>query len=434
VTLLDDLAADDLAVDASTGVADVEVCAPLPTLVGVPPLGLRCLVRVAGRPVGVLDLSGPAERVAAEDLARRVWDELASAITAGLEARGVPEVGTLTASGFQPTGNRVGGSSVVPVTVAIATRDRPETLARCLEGVLAASPAPAAVVVVDNAPSDDRTRRLVAEVHGDDPRVTYVVEPRPGLGRAHNAALPHVATTHVAFTDDDVVVDPGWVGALHEAFSTTPDVACVTGLIAPAELRTPEQWWVERAAGFGKGFERRVRSLRSAGDEGPLFPFDAGTFGSGANMAFSTAHLLEVGGFDAALGTGTGSLGGDDLAALHRAVASGHDLVYEPAAVVFHRHHDTLAALERQARGYGAGLTAYLASVVAERPSAALEIARRALPGIGRVLRPSSDLNARRDADHPRSLVRQERLGMLTGPARYLAQRWRDRRTDRAAA
>ena len=70
------------------------------------------------------------------------------------------------------------------------------------------------------------------------------------------------------------------------------------------------------------------------------------------------AFLETIGGFDDALGTGTRSMGGDDLAALHRAVATGHDLVYEPAAIVFHRHHDNLAALRRQAYGYGAGLTA----------------------------------------------------------------------------
>jgi hypothetical protein len=108
-------------------------------------------------------------------------------------------------------------------------------------------------------------------------------------------------------------------------------------------------------------------------------------------------------------------------------VARGHDLVYEPAAIVFHRHHDGLPALERQARGYGAGLTAYLASVVAERPSAALDIARRALAGLGHVFRPSSELNVRRDPGYPRSLVWRERAGMASGPVRYAHQRWLDR-------
>ncbi len=305
----------------------------------------------------------------------------------------------------------------------------PSVLDRCLDSILASAPRPAAVVVVDSAPSDDRARGCVAAHQGAGVPVTYVHEPRPGLGRAHNAALPEVTTPYVAFTDDDVVVDPAWVGAIAGGFEAAPDVACVTGLIAPAELRTAEQWWVECGTGFAKGFERQLRSLDGEG-ESSLFPFDAGTFGSGANMAFTTEFLRDLGGFDPALGAGTRALGGDDLAALHQAVRLGHTLVYEPAALVFHRHHADLSALRRQAHGYGAGLTAYLTHAVARRPAAALEIMRRAVPGTARALLPGSELNARRPATYPSRLVWRERAGMLTGPARYLWQCRIDRRED----
>jgi GT2 family glycosyltransferase len=407
------------ACSAGTGVVDLAADEPLPSLEGIPALGVRCLVRVGGRPIGVIDLPGTSPHIGAEELTAAIRRELGSAID-----RATTDPAT-TAGTTAPA--RRDRTVAEDVTVAIATRDRPETLRRCIDSVLAATPAPAAVVVVDNAPSDDATRRLVAQAYGDDARIRYVVEPRPGLGRAHNAALPWISTRLVAFTDDDVLVDAGWVGALEDAFDAAPDVACVTGLIAPAELRTQEQWWIERSTGFGKGFERRVRSLRAREAESALFPYDAGTLGSGANMAFTTAFLAELGGFDPSLGTGTRSLGGDDLAALHQVVARGHDLVYEPAAIVFHRHHDQRAALERQARGYGAGLTAYLASVVAARPAAALEIARRAVAGLGHVFGSSSELNGRRDLDYPRALVWRERAGMASGPLRYAHQRWLDR-------
>ena len=418
-------------VSASAGVLDLELGRPIPPVVGVPALGARCLVRMAGRPIGTTDLPGPTSRIEPDQVAELIWAQLGPVVATTVRRSGRPAPDVLTSAGVgtppPPPRHDVARS----ITVAIATRDRADILARCLASVLAAAPAPAAVVVVDNAPSDDRTRRLVAEVYGDDARVTYVAEPRPGLGRAHNAALPHVQTRYVAFTDDDVVVDSGWVGALEEAFSATADVACVTGLIAPAELRTREQWWVERSTGFGKGYERRTRSMRSAAGEGPLFPYDAGTLGSGANMAFTTAFLADIGGFDPALGTGTASMGGDDLAALHWTIALGHDLVYEPAAIVFHPHHDNLPALQRQARGYGAGLTAYLASVAMERPTAIVDVARRSGAGLRYAFARTSPLNERRPGDYPRSLVRRERLGMVTGAARYVGQRRRDRRHER---
>lgn len=305
------------------------------------------------------------------------------------------------------------------LTVVIATHDRPEPLARALASVLACDAPPARVVVVDNAPSDEAAADLVTRDHGHDDRVVYVRESTPGLACAHNAALPFVETPFVAFTDDDVLVDPAWTRWVEAGFAAARDVACVTGLIFPAELRTPEQWWIERGAGFAKGYERRIVDPAVEARRDPLFPFAAGSFGSGANMAFATGVLRAMGGFDPALGAGSGSLGGDDLAAIHGVLARGHRLVYEPAALVFHHHHRSYEALRRQMYGYGAGLTAYLTSVVVARPSTALVMAGKAVRGARHAFAPSSARNARRPATH-RELARVERAGMLSGPWRYV--------------
>ncbi|WP_421119919.1 glycosyltransferase [Aquihabitans daechungensis] len=398
--------------DCSSGVAQIDITRPLPQLAGVGALGVRCLVRRGAEPLGFVDLVGPA-RVGPDALAAAIRTELGC--SPGLDDA-APDAASEPAA-VEPS-----------ITVVIATHDRPSLLDRCLTSLVASRPAPARIIVVDNAPSSDKTRLLVERWAATHAEVSYVLEPRPGLGRAHNAALPHVRTERVAFTDDDVQVDRHWVGALARAFEETPDTACVTGLIAPAELVTPEQWWVERSSGFAKGFTLRVRSLRTSEDEGLLFPYDAGTLGSGANMAFTTAHLARCGGFDADLGTGTRSLGGDDLAALHEVIASGHDLVYQPAAIVFHRHHADRPALRRQAAGYGAGLTAYLTSTVVHRPGAARDLARRVGPGLRQVFAASSPLNDRRPQDYPAGLVWRERAGMAAGPARYAWQRIAARR------
>ena len=87
-------------------------------------------------------------------------------------------------------------------------------------------------------------------------------------------------------------------------------------------------------------------------------------------MAFSLEALQEMGGFDPALGAGTRARGGDDLAAFFDVLQHGYRLVYEPAAVVRHRHAREMAVLERQVHGYGVGLTAYLTSCLAAPPAA----------------------------------------------------------------
>ena len=58
----------------------------------------------------------------------------------------------------------------------------------------------------------------------------------------------------VAFTDDDVIVDPAWLRRCAEAFERARDVACVTGLILPLELETDSQLLLEQFAGSAKAF------------------------------------------------------------------------------------------------------------------------------------------------------------------------------------
>src|SRR5439155_4848099 len=124
-----------------------------------------------------------------------------------------------------------------------------------------------------------------------------------------------------------------------------------------------------------------------------LFPYAAGLFGSGANMAFSAEALARVGGFDPATGTGTRARGGDDLAAFFEVVSLGYTLVYEPAALVRHRHRRD-ADLEKQLFDYGAGLTAYLTKVVLDRPARVFDLARKAPAGLAHGLRRRPDRNA----------------------------------------
>jgi GT2 family glycosyltransferase len=275
------------------------------------------------------------------------------------------------------------------------------------------------VLVVENHATANAGREVVGEFGA---RVRWVREARPGLANAHNRALQEPTGAIVAFTDDDVVVDEDWIAQLVDGFAEGDDVGCVTGLIFPLELETPSQDLVERSVGFDKGYERQVfRSVDSG--RGRLFPYAAGTFGSGANMAFRVDVLRAIGGFDPSLGTGTPALGGDDLAAFFDVIASGFALVYEPAAVIFHAHRREEDALARQAYGYGAGLTAYLTRVVLERPSRLLDISRRLPSGLRHGLSADSGKNAGRPADYPRALVRKERVGMLVGPARYLQSR-----------
>jgi GT2 family glycosyltransferase len=302
----------------------------------------------------------------------------------------------------------------------------------CLDSLARLDYADYEVIVVDNDPATTETADLV---RGRAPgRVRYVVEPRRGLAAAHNRGLAEACGQIVAFTDDDVIADPNWLRGITSAMRAERGIACVTGLIMPAELVTQAQLMLEFHGHFAKGFDRRVVNTGDRRPADPLFPFTVGKLGSGANMAFDRATLTDVGGFDPATGAGTLARGGDDLAALFAVLAAGHSIAYEPSALVWHRHRRDVGSLTGQAYGYGVGLSAYLTSALARHPRMIVGALRRAPAGLAYALRPGSPRNEHLDGIWPKELVRMERRGMAFGPLAYSASRWHTRGAPRPLA
>ncbi len=237
------------------------------------------------------------------------------------------------------------------MTVAVCTRDRAEDLRSCLESLVALD-LDVEILVVDNASTTDATAQVVAGFPG----VRYVREPRPGLDWARNRAVLEASGDVLAFTDDDVCVTPGWARALARVFATDPTVGVVTGLVVPAEQATEAQRLFEDYGGFAKGHERRwYRVDRVAGEPTCRFHGGGGAFGTGANMAVRRSVIATTGPFDPALDVGTVTNGGGDIEFFVRVLHHGFTLVYEPGAVVRHRHRRTRADLERQLTNHGIG-------------------------------------------------------------------------------
>ena len=206
------------------------------------------------------------------------------------------------------------------VTVAVCTRDRTQHLKNCLSSLNKLTYSNIEVLVVDNAPATDETKRLVRESFAD---FRYVNEPRPGLDWARNRAVEQASGEIIAYTDDDVVVDPSWVDALVNVFQEDSAVMAVTGLVLAHELETPAQIYFERYGGFGRGFRRQWFTLDNATRLRQNFHIGAGRFGTGANMAFRRQVFDEIGVFDPALDVGTVTNGGGDLEMYFRVLGRG---------------------------------------------------------------------------------------------------------------
>ena len=320
-------------------------------------------------------------------------------------------------------------------TVLVCTRDRAALLRSALLSVLALDYPHFEVLVVDNAAATPETRDLLANEFAG--RVRRIEEPVPGLSRARNTGLRNALGEFVAFTDDDVTVDPYWLRGLAAGFARGDDVECVAGLVPSGELRTAVQAFFDDRVSWSRNLSPRHFSLSDPPKDLPMFPFSVGEFGTGANFAIRRGYALEIGGFDTAFGVGTRTGGGEDLDIFTRVILDGRGLVVEPSALVWHRHRDDLAALRYQARGYGTGLGAWLTKI-ALRPRTAWLALRRSPTALVHLFRKGggalADSGERMpaaasatDAALRREITRvgwYELACVARGPGAYLRQRW----------
>jgi GT2 family glycosyltransferase len=232
--------------------------------------------------------------------------------------------------------------SVGDVSLVVCTRDRPESLRRCLDSLQWLRPSPKEVVVVDNAPSNDASQQLVRQYPG----IRYIKESIPGLCAARNAGIHHTSGAVVAFTDDDTEANPDWLLWVARGFANS-QVMAVTGQVLPAELETRAQLiFQESGCGFGWGYVPRTfdgtfwENHQKSGV--PVW-----TIGAGANMAFRREVFESVGFFDERLGPGASGCSGDSEM-WYRILAGGWHCRYEPAAVVHHFHRAELKELRSQ--------------------------------------------------------------------------------------
>lgn len=392
-------------------VVDLDIGIPPATMTGLERYGfLQALVRRRGTPLGWVRVPVANGCCSGPDMATAVLEQLSGEMV-------IAKVDEKLALGLAPDhepfdpGSRP-SDRLPQATVAVCTRDHPESLGRCLESIERLRYPSMEVVVVDNCPSSAATESLVRERW---PAVRYVRESRPGLDWARNRALSEARGDVIAYTDDDVVVDEGWLEAICGVFAEDDKVSAVTGLVVPVELETRAQVLFELYGGFGRGFKR----VWYRADSNSAQHIGAGRFGTGANMAFRRTALETIGGFDPALDVGTITNGGGDIEIFFRILQEGHLLVYEPSAIVRHRHRDDYEALRAQMTNHGVGFFSYAVRSVLAYPEQRLGFARYTAWWLRKWILRRLMLCLIRPGRYPADLVLAELKGGLIGLTRY---------------
>jgi glycosyltransferase involved in cell wall biosynthesis len=237
-------------------------------------------------------------------------------------------------------------------TIAICTLNRAESLRRTLDS-LAAMHVPAdlswEIVVVNNG-CDDHTDEIITSFKERLP-VRREWEPQRGISRARNRAVETAKGDYIVWTDDDVVVGPGWLAAYAAAFRRWPEAAVFGGPIVP-RYETPVAEWL-MACEHMLDFTYAVRDL---GDAPVRLSSKDGDYPFGANFAIRAAEQAGCR-YDTNLGMAPGQeRHGEETSVIRRILATGAIGYWVPDASVEHcitRRRQTTAYIVRYFAAHG---------------------------------------------------------------------------------
>lgn len=199
----------------------------------------------------------------------------------------------------------------------IATRDRPDMLARMLNSALIQKKVNASLIVVDQ--SSDGVFKInqanIEKVRARGLTIDHIRSQERGLSRARNHGIEHLpACDFVGFPDDDCWYDDDLLLRVSIKFKENPIIDGLLGQYAdpPAE--------------FNSRFPQEVFLMRST----HFFGASVGFFFKAS--LFTDANLR----FDTNIGAGTEFPAGEDNEFFLQAKAQGAEFWYYPDIVVFH--------------------------------------------------------------------------------------------------
>jgi GT2 family glycosyltransferase len=188
---------------------------------------------------------------------------------------------------------------------------------------------PAEIIVVDNGSGDGTAQWLRATW----PQVLFEVSREPlSFARAVNLGIGRARYSHICLLNNDMLLEPGFFGALVGAFERVPGLFCATAQIRfPEGVRREETGKTVMAQAHPEDFPIRCDEPLPGEDLSYVL------YGSGGCSLYDAARLRALGGVDQAYEPAYV----EDLDLGYRAWQRGWPSVYVAGAVVEHRHRAT---------------------------------------------------------------------------------------------
>ncbi len=232
------------------------------------------------------------------------------------------------------------------IVVAICTHNRHKYLIDALKSFKGLKEHSFKLVVIDS--SDEKLGKSEQKLAD-----AYIYDKtKKALSLKRNIAMTRFKSDILIFTDDDCIATPEWISELAKEFSDGR-VACVTGRTVP--FRGYEGSDYEKKFSFDKVGGQRKVIQRHIGLQ------NLWRFGHGNNMAFHTSIFKKVGLFDNDLGVGSKGLRAEDVDMFYRIYKSGYRIIYNPNAVILHKHLTKKEDMEwaAYANGYASKLVLF---------------------------------------------------------------------------
>lgn len=223
----------------------------------------------------------------------------------------------------------------VRLTVVVPTFNRAHLLPELLDALNSQVVPPDLtweLIVVDNNSFDDTRSVIEAAQASFRVPITYLFERSQGLSIARNTGIKHSKGEIIAFIDDDAIPAGNWVAmvvrAMHDCQADVIGGRILLRWIVPAP-----RWLLD---------EPGLHTYLALMDHAITVRLTTATGRPaiwGANMAFTSDCLAQIGGFDPGLGPVGAKLyrGGEEVDLIRRALDKGKTVVYDPRLVVWHR-------------------------------------------------------------------------------------------------
>lgn len=212
-------------------------------------------------------------------------------------------------------------------TIIVATKDRLDAIIRLLESfrnLRELERIQPEIIIGDNNSTDGTWEALQRESRNFPVKLTLMGVATPGKSAVMNEAIRASNSKILAFLDDDVVVDPGWLESIHRFLENNHyQVAQGVIRIASPEADDPQiSQLLDRYRTIPRlDYSPETQNLTSL---------------NGANVVIYREVLDRIGHFDQRLGPGAAGTS-EDVELAKRIVRAGLKIGYIHEAVVYHR-------------------------------------------------------------------------------------------------